>query len=234
MTTAIDIITSALKLTGEYGAGETVSNDDAQDGLTALNDMLDSWWNDRLAVFEIKKENFPLVSAQQSYTIGTGGDFNTTRPVKIVDAFVRDSAGIDHKVTVLDSVQQYNRLSNKTTETEIPYYLYYDSAYPLGKIFLYPVPSSTYDLFLFSWKQIQSFPTLTTQVQLPPGYEMAMKFNLGKILNTLFSGAMTQDAKELAIESLARIKRTNKKPIVAKMDYMTEGGRYDFTGDTYR
>lgn len=231
-SSALDIITSAYKITGEYGAGETVSDDDAQDGLNALNDLLDSWWNDRLAIHQIYRESFTLTANDGQYTIGSGGDFNTTRPVKIVDAFVRTTENIDYPLTIIDTAQGYNRIAYKSTTSDISGALFYDNAYPLGTIFLYPVPTVANTLYLFSWKQLQSFTSLTAQVSLPPGYERALKYNLAKELNTLANGAMTPDAKEIAVESLAKIKRTNRRPIVSRTD-ITVGREYDITSDTY-
>lgn len=43
MTTAADIVSSALKMIGVVDAGETPSATDADDGLTKLNDMIQSW-----------------------------------------------------------------------------------------------------------------------------------------------------------------------------------------------
>lgn len=43
MATALEVITRALRKVRAYGAGETVSAEDAEDCLTALNDMLAGW-----------------------------------------------------------------------------------------------------------------------------------------------------------------------------------------------
>lgn len=233
-TTAMDVITTALKLVGEVGAGETVSSDDANDCLTSLNDMLDSWWNDRLSVHQIKKEYFTLTSLDGEYTIGENGDFNTTRPVKIIDAFTRTSEGIDYPLTILEDVKAYNRLSSKSVTSDISYYMHYEDAYPLGKIFLYPIPTQANTLYLFSWKQLRAFNSLTDQVLLPPGYDRAIKYNLAREINPLFGGAMTQDAREIAIEALSKIKSVNRKPIIARVDIMSDRARYDIYSDTYR
>jgi hypothetical protein len=43
MTTASDIVSSALKMIGVVDANTTVDATDAEDGLTKLNDMIQSW-----------------------------------------------------------------------------------------------------------------------------------------------------------------------------------------------
>ena len=51
MTTALDIITGAYGLLGIYGVGSAIASQDAQLGLSVLNDMLDSWSNESLTTF---------------------------------------------------------------------------------------------------------------------------------------------------------------------------------------
>ncbi len=81
--TAFDLITSALRLTGVYASDEEPSFGDANQSLTVLNDMIDAWNADRLAIYTTRIDDFPFVNSQQAYTIGTGGDFNIPRPARI-------------------------------------------------------------------------------------------------------------------------------------------------------
>src|SRR5688572_14002296 len=101
MPTATTILQRALQAISNVGTGETPSSDDMDTAFQALNDMLDSWSTDKLYVFETLEENFPLVSGTASYTIGDGGDFDTTRPIKIDKAYVRLS-GIDYHLEIID------------------------------------------------------------------------------------------------------------------------------------
>ena len=51
MSTALDIITAALRRINSYQPGETISNPDTDDCLEALNDLLDSWSTDKLQIY---------------------------------------------------------------------------------------------------------------------------------------------------------------------------------------
>ena len=53
-----------------------------------LNQMLDAWQIDRLLVFTIAIQDFPFVSTKQTYTMGSGGDFNVPRPARIERASI--------------------------------------------------------------------------------------------------------------------------------------------------
>ena len=170
MTTANDLITRSFRRARILGKDEQPAPDEAADALAELNDLLDLWWNDKLAVFHTLQENFVLTAGSGSYTIGAGGNFNTTWPVKIEDGcFVRRS-GVDYPVTVLTDRALYDRLSLKTTVQGIPEFLFYDRAYPLGTIKFFPVPSQADTIFLNSSARLQSLAALVTAISLPPGY----------------------------------------------------------------
>ena len=70
MTTAIDIISRALKDIGALEAGETPTPDAATDALDMLNDLLDQWSNEDQIVFNFTEIIFPIVQGQTQYTIG--------------------------------------------------------------------------------------------------------------------------------------------------------------------
>src|SRR5206468_2029310 len=83
--TCQDIVGRAMKYIGSFAAGEPLEAENAADALDVLNGMLDSWAADRLFIFATTISPFALTSNVQSYTIGTGATFNTTRP-SIIEA----------------------------------------------------------------------------------------------------------------------------------------------------
>lgn len=174
--TALDIITEAAKLIGVVFKSEALSADEAVDGLVSLNDMLDTWSNDSLTTFAYTLENFPLTGAS-SYAIGASGNFNTTRPISIVDAVVR-VATIDYPLEIITQEQYQLEISNKSISSSIPEYLTYDNGYPLGIIKMFPIPTSGSTLYMQSNKPLSNLSALTTTIDLPPGWKKALKYNL--------------------------------------------------------
>src|ERR1700742_374469 len=83
MPVALDLIASALRLINVIAAGEFVPEPMANDALQVLNDMIDSWNTDSLAIYTTRTDDFPFVLGKQSYTLGAGGDFNIPRPPEI-------------------------------------------------------------------------------------------------------------------------------------------------------
>jgi hypothetical protein len=176
MTTALDLITGAARLIGVVFKSETLADDEANDGLTALNDMLDTWSNDNLSTFVYGQDTFSLTGAT-SYTIGTGGAFNTTRPINIVTAVVRISS-IDYPLEIISQEQYQTEVALKSITSSIPQYLVYDNGYPLGTIKMYPVPVAGSSLILLTNKPLSNLSTLTDTISLPPGWKRAIKYNL--------------------------------------------------------
>src|ERR1019366_8746008 len=87
-----DIINSALrKLSSSVRPGRSASESEMYAGIMALNGIVDSANTSRLLIYSILIQAWPLVMNQVQYTIGPGGDFDTTpfgtgRPPKLTAA----------------------------------------------------------------------------------------------------------------------------------------------------
>jgi hypothetical protein len=69
-STALDIITGALRNIGAQEAGEPIQPADAADALQVLNDLLDSLSTDKLFVFTANENILAWTPGQYQYTIG--------------------------------------------------------------------------------------------------------------------------------------------------------------------
>lgn len=203
MTTARDIIKRALQQNGVLTKGESPSGDEASDGLKALNAMLGTWSNDSLLIFVRQSESFPLVSGQSSYTIGSGGDFNTTRPMQILTAFTR-IGDVDYHMSIIPDTS-YDNITFKSLQSSIPETMFYSAGNPLGTITIYPVPT-TGTLHIRSEKELTSFTTLDTDLDLQPGLEEALVMNLAVRLAPQYGQQVDQITYQIAGESLGAVK----------------------------
>lgn len=204
MVTARTIITKALQKNGALVKNEAPSGDEAADGLDSLNAMIGSWGNDSLNIYARAWETFTLSGGVGSYTIGSGGAFNTVRPTNILASYVRIGS-TDYTVGIIDD-ETYSTISSKTLVTSIPQFLNYDNAYPLGTIRLYPVPSTAYSLFLLSEKPLTEFSSLDTTLSMPPGTERALIYNLAIELAPEYSQPISQELLKIANDSLGSIR----------------------------
>lgn len=202
MVTALDIITGAMQEAGILYKQETPDADEAQDALNRLNAMIASFANESLLVTARTRESFNLTGAE-SYTIGTGGDFDTDRPTYIIEAHV-DQGGVTYPIAAITD-EVYERIQIKEL-TGIPEFFNYSNGYPLGRIYLWPKADASYALHLTTEKPLTSFAALTTQVSLPPGWEELLKYNLGARMCPSYGQPVSQELKYFAENSLRSIR----------------------------
>ena len=182
MTTARDLITLALFDAGVFGTGQTPQASDINNGLTRLNDMIAEWQRNRWLIWCLKDVSMPMTGAL-SYTIGTGQYFNTPRPDRLENGcFIRQISPAvpnqpDWPLTLVQSREAYNNIRLKKLGS-FPNYVFYDSAFPVGNIYPWPLPSSLYELHLLVKEQLQSFANLATVYSMPEEYKRAIRFNL--------------------------------------------------------
>lgn len=207
MTTALQIITRAMQEAGILFKQETPDADESQDALTKLNAMLASFSNESMLVTARTRESFPSTGAA-SYTIGSGGDFNTTRPTYIVEAHTTQGDITYPMGSMTDEV--YGRIQLKNL-TGIPEFYNYTNGYPLGRFYMWPIPDATYTVHIMSEKPLTSFASLTTTVDLAPGWEELLVYNLGVRLCPSFGQPVSPDLREMAMESMRSIKMSISK-----------------------
>lgn len=175
MTTLQDIITKSFRKVGILTLNETPTADMANDAVDAINDMLASWEAEHsLLCYARSWETFTLTGGQKSYTMGSGGNFNTVRPAAIIASYVT-IGNADLAVKVI-SDEVYNQNIPVKSVQGTPKWLVYDNAYPLCNIKIYPTAAGAYPLFLLTEKPLGSY-ALTDTVDLPPGWERAIVFN---------------------------------------------------------
>ncbi len=210
---------------GEKGRGETLSSDETVECLAEFNTFSEHEQTKRLMCHTVTQESFPLTTSSGSYTIGPGGTFNTARPTRIVDpCFVRDPANLDTPVTIVYS-EQYGRIVQKSVGYTYPTYLYYDMGYSAtstGTINLYPLPSGNLTLFINSWKQWQTFVSVSTQLLMPPGYQLFFEANFAIHLAAGLT-PISAEVTKLAKESRAAVESLNLPTTISRLDYYGVG-----------
>lgn len=207
MATALDLINEALHLIGAKDPTEVATNQEAADGLISLNGMLDSWTTDRMFVYQVLETQYNWPGGAQSKTVGVGGDINITRPVRVQDSYFI-AGGISYPITSITK-EAYAGIMLKSLQTNIPEWLFYDTGYPLGTLYLNPVPSGAIDLRILSWLSLTQFGALTDVVSLPPGYKRAIVYNLAIEVAGQYGLNPMQSVASIAASSASKIKRLN-------------------------
>lgn len=178
------LVKTALEDIGAVAKSETPTSDEMTDGLTKLNFMIDAWSVRSLMVLGTVLEGFPLVAGTYIYTIGFGGQFNTSRPSAITDAYIRDGNNEDTPIDILTS-DEYYAIEDKAIGTGRPQGLFFDPGLTqqtsfIGTIYLYPAPdpSTPYTLYVGEQKALTEFVNLTDAVTFQPAYYEALEYNL--------------------------------------------------------
>lgn len=213
-------------MTGEKIRGGTLTTNEQTECLAELNSMLDSWSNENLMIHQLSQTSFALTASQGSYTIGSGGDFNMTRPTKLVEpCFIRDGDGFDSPLKIIDMVT-YGRFGLKSTDGSYPEYIAYNygySATSTGTVFFYPEPQAGLSTFINTLQPLLNFSTLTHNAMFPPGYQLAIESNYA-IHSAAGLIEVSPELARIARESKAAIKGTNLRTPISRLDYAITGG----------
>jgi hypothetical protein len=115
-------------------------------------------------------------------------------------------------MTIIRSREDYNRIALKQLQS-FPGYLFYDSGWPLGNLFPWPVPQAhIYELHVSVKEQLPpAFATQATVLSVPYEYYHAMVTNLALRLRPKY-GIVAQQGDNLVMlakDSLNAIKSGN-------------------------
>jgi hypothetical protein len=233
--TVADLIKYSLRLLRVIGPNETPTATELADGLIILNEMTDAFNAERCYVINVNRTIWPLTASLGDYTIGSGGAFNTVRPVKIESAgIILDSSvsnPIEVPLEVLISHDEWASLYLKTLPSTYPRKLYYDANYPLATIHLWPIPSgSLVELVLYTWNVVAAFATTSATVAFPPGFATLLRTNLAIWLAEEYGVTPTDNVVKQATEAKARVKDINiskEVPVLTTSYPQTERGRFN-------
>jgi len=145
------------------------------------------------------------------------------RPLTIESGFVRvatmqggsNIAGgyLDYPVAIF-SLEEYESIGIKQLNGPWAKGIYYQPAELLGTIYVYPNPQQG-ELHLFTQTIFRQFASINDTIQLPQGYNMALRWCLAERLMPMFGKVNQIQAAMIngyAAQGKATIKRTNMRP----------------------
>jgi hypothetical protein len=215
--TAGDLVENSLRLIGVIATGETMTADELNDGLSSLNDLLEIWSTQNLAVYGSADVTFNTVASTAAYTIGPTGAWVTDRPVRINDAPYCVVSGISFPIRMIGQ-EEYDLIAYKTQPGQIIENMLYVNDSPNGRITLWPVPNAIVPITLNIDRVLTQVASTATVLTFPPGYLLAMRYALGILLAPDYGRAIPGEIQAVAQSSFAAIKRANKVRRVASYD----------------
>jgi hypothetical protein len=167
----------------------------------------------------VVREEFTLTSGQQVRTVGATGNFVTTRPVEIESATIEDQSSnptIEYPLRIIGS-QEWAAKAQKDLTSDIPTELYIENTTTNITLNLWPVPSAANKIVLYSKKPFTSIGA-GDNVDLPPGGERTLRYNLAIELAPEYGKAVPAEVSVIAAEAKGNYKRANIAP-----NYMDTG-----------
>jgi hypothetical protein len=227
--TAGDQINRALRLIGMLAEGELPSTETANDSLMALNQMIDSWNTERLAVFCTQDQVFTWPAGLVSRTLGPTGNFVGLRPVLLDDStYYRDpGTGVSFGVKFINQ-QQYNGIAVKTVTSTYPQVIFVNNTFPDVEMFVYPRPTRDLEWHFVSVQELDKPATLTTVLYYPPGYLRAFTYALAMELAPEFGVEPSPQVQRIAMTSKRDLKRINNPDDVMSLPYAIVATRQRF------
>ena len=227
--TAGDQINRALRLLGVLAEGETPSAAVSQDCLMALNQMIESWNTERLAVFSTQDQTYLWPTSTLKRTLGPTGDFVGSRPILIDDAtYFRDpSTNVSFGIKLINQ-QQYDGIAVKTVTSTYPQVMWVNMTYPDIEMYIYPVPTRLLEWHFISVEELTQPANLATNILFPPGYLRAFAYNLACEIAPEFGVEPSPQVQRIAMTSKRNLKRINNPDDIMSMPYSLIATRQRF------
>ena len=202
---------SGVTVPSNLVAGASLS--DVQSGIPAGTTVLSTGTN----TVTMSANATQTVSAAETITYTTPGNFAIPRPLRITNAFTRITASgntaLDYPIEIINR-DRWSNIGLKSLPGPWPLVLYYDPTYPLGTIYLYPNPSQAGILHLWTDTILSDFTSLTQAINLPQGFARALKKNLALELAPEYGKSAGALLVKQAAESKAAIRSLNLDPVV--------------------
>lgn len=235
--TGNQLIASSLRLAKVLASGDTPTASQVQDALLIANQMIEQWTTEELMIFTITMNEYALIAGQQTYTLGTGGNFNNPRPSRIQNISIvslnNPAQPLELPMEMLTD-EGWEAIPVKNIQGSLPLKVYDDGAFPLRNISYYTIPSIAANTRIYSWTSLTQFPDLVTDITFPPGYAKALRYCLAVDLAPEFGTTLDQTVILQAVMLKAGLKSLNMDVYSAHCDpaVLTTDGYYDWRSDT--
>lgn len=232
--TARDLISLAFRNSGVVGVGQDPTAFDITDAHRMLNMMLAQWSRRRWLVYRLQDISCTATGAQ-TYTVGTACDFDVIRPDRLEGAYFRMSNStpnpVDYELTLIQAREDYSRLALKLLNS-FPSYAYYDPEYPVGKLYIWPVPSSQYQIHILVKQAIPQVVSLSDTIYMPAEYQELILWNLAERIRPTYQFPPDPQVSRFALETRNTLFKANTQiPLLEMPGALRKNNRYNIYSD---
>lgn len=208
--TTTEIIEGAFNCLGVAQEGEALTPRMYQDGLRALNWLIQTW-SANPHLWTYTEGTLTMVGGQAAYAL------SDPRPLRITSVR-RVQNGIQVPL-IQFSRQEYFDMPTQTTSPSIPVNYYFDPQVDEGTLYLWPCPSTTtaaqYTLALTYVRQMDVMNATNNTIDMPQQWIEPVTWNLAKRLLTQYpvnDPALMQLVLGQAAESYASLIKWDNEP----------------------
>lgn len=229
MTTARDLINDAHRLLNLVDSGNALPESVYQDNFRSLNQLLDSWSTERLAVYSTQDQILTWPANTIFRTLGPTGDLVAERPILVDDStYFRDpSTNVSYGIKMINQ-SQYNGIAVKTVTSTYPQVMWVNMTFPNIEVYIYPRPTRNLEFHFVSVEPLTQASTLDSPILFPPGYLRAFRYNLACELAPEFGQEPTPQVIKIAITSKRDLKRINNPDDLMTLPYSVVANRQRF------
>lgn len=176
-----DIIKRSLRLLGVLAQGEDPTTDQVTEAAYALNNYVKALQTEGMPLWALKTSPITLTDGDASYRIGLNQTVNIPKPLKVLQAYNRDSnSSVDIPMRIITK-QEYNILGNKTSAGN-PIQIYYDPQSNYGDLYVFPVPTTVEaannTIYIVYQRPFEDFDLSTDEPDFPQEYYDLISYGL--------------------------------------------------------
>ena len=184
-----EIITEAFERCGLDPQVQT--GDRAVSARRSLNLLFSEWANRGINYWAVEQQTLTLINGQAAYTLPVG-------TIDIIDAVVRDSAGVSTSDQVINriSISSYNQLPNKTSPGKPSQYMLDKQFTPIA--YFWQVPNrTTYSMVYWAIRQLEDVTASDQDADIPYRWNECICAGLASKISLKFANEKFQILNEM-------------------------------------
>ncbi len=182
IATRNEIIEGAFRIVGALEIGQSLTTDQLDQGVKALQLLIKSWSNKHLFLWSYNIDEFDTVAATETY------DSTLDQAILGIDKAWAVDSNEDIPLKVI-SWSQYQDIFSKETDTGRPSHIAFKST-PSPSVVLWPSPDDVYTIKMLSVFPLEDFDTAASTGDVQARFQRALKYGLAEDLFDEYPGPM--------------------------------------------
>ena len=163
--------------------------------------------------------NHTLTAGTESYTVLTGGDISTPRPLALLAARREDSNGNEVECNVVSREEYLDQPDKSTQSAALSFY--YDPQITTGRLYVWPTGSATDTLVHLTFKRyLQDIGAATKTPDIPQEWQIYLYKKLAYQVSKHYYGEFHQDLKREVDELFFLLKTHDEESVSSQFQPM--------------